>query len=133
MHLACQNMPSSSMLSLTVALAIRTTQSWLILVTSGAHFITVLIRDKGSCTPLGNVFFASEGIKRAGVWRSVLESHSVLFEVTNILCTDLVAGDVAGLLVAILILWNENRRKPKRKMANKNGRASLQFSNSVEY
>lgn len=85
---------------LTVALAIRTTQSWLILVTSGAHFITVLILDMGSCTPLGDVFFTSEGIKKGGVWGTVLESHSELFEVTNMLCAELVAGRSLAILFA---------------------------------
>ena len=92
---------SGLMLLLTVALAIRTTQSWLMLFTSGAHFITVLIRDMGSCTLFGAPFFTSEGIKRAGVWGSVLESHSELFEVTSILWGELITGDVAGLLAAI--------------------------------
>lgn len=71
------------------------------LVTSGAHFITVRIRDIGSWTLFGDPFFASEGIKRAGVWCSVLDSHSELFEVTSILWGELIAGDVAGLLAAI--------------------------------
>ena len=84
---------------LTVALAMRTTQSWLMLVTSGAHFITVLILDMGSCTPLGGVFFTSEGAKRGGVRGSVLESHSELFEVLSILCSFAVWPS------AILLAW----------------------------